>query len=125
MSSYQSNTKWRVSSRRAKSRQILQRNVFRRLASFPAPPAGRGRAWGWGLAFMTAPGPDGQGSLAPSFVTCLRFWDLTWPGCPAPDEARRTGAAARVGCGWGLGGRGGCKNKQTQGETQHAREQKN
>lgn len=67
------------------------------------------------LAFMTAPGPDGQGSLAHSFVTCLRFWDLTWPGCPAPDEARRGGVGTQV----------GSKNKQMQGETQHAREQKN
>lgn len=87
-------------------------------------PAGQGRAWGkgggggGGLAFMTAPGPDGQGSLAPSFVTCLRFWDLTWPGCPVPDEVRGTGAATGGGGGW-------CKNKQAQGETQHAREQKN
>lgn len=64
---------------------------------------------------MTAPGPDGQGSLARSFVTCLRFWDLTWPGCPAPDEARRGGVGTQV----------GSKNKQMQGETQHAREQKN
>lgn len=56
---------------------------------------------------MTAPGADGQGSLAPSFVTCLRFWDSTWPGCPAPDEARRTGVTARVGCGCGCGWGGG------------------
>lgn len=70
------------------------------LASFPASPARVGEAvWGGGgrgLAFMTAPGPDGQERLAPSFVTCLHFWDLTWPGCPTPDEARRTGAAAVV-----------------------------
>lgn len=46
---------------------------------------------------MTAPGPDGQGSLARSFVTCLRFWDLTWPGCPAPGEARRGGRGHRWG----------------------------
>lgn len=95
------------------------------LASFPASPARVGEAvWGGGgrgLAFMTAPGPDGQERLAPSFVTCLHFWDLTWPGCPTPDEARRTGAAAVVVVvgGWS------CKNKQTQAETQHAREQKN
>lgn len=101
ISSYQSNRKWRVSSWRAKSRQILQQNVFRRLASFPASPARPGKAvcgvcvcvgGGW-LAFMTTSGPAGEGSLARSFVTCLRFWDLTWPGCPGVSPERRPGAA--------------------------------
>lgn len=136
ISGYQSNRKWRVSSQRGKSRQILQRNAFRRRTDFTFPVSllfllrrgvGGARAvaamggwwwWWWGISLYDGCRPlTGRGAWPPSFVICLPFWDLTWPGCPTPDQARRGRRRRRRLWQWQWGGgQVGGKSKRKRGE---------
>lgn len=78
---------------------------------------------------MMAPSPgasaDGQGSLAPFFVTCLRVQVLTRPGCLG--VLRSTVRGGGEGEGTQVRGKKKTKqkNKHARREIQHASEQKN
>lgn len=99
-----------------KSRQILQRNVFRHCTDFTFPVSllfllpGPG---GEELAIMMAPSPAprlmGREVWPPVFVTCLGFWDLTWLGVWQQTRRAEEGREGRDGGVWE--GRGAKTNK--------------